>query len=128
MARISSGRAAGVTERLVGEVRKLPEEVWPMVRSHWCRPGCFTAMAGYLQSLPAAAAALASCGIPPGIPVTILSAADAPPERLREHAALAKASTRGRHIIASKSGHWILLDDPELVVDAVREMADTMRS
>jgi pimeloyl-ACP methyl ester carboxylesterase len=128
LARISSGRGAGVTERLVGEVRKLPQEVWPMVRSHWCRPGCFVAMAEYLQSLPAAAAALAACRIPPEIPITVLSASDAPPERLREHAAIAETSTRGRHIIASKSGHWILLDEPELVVDAVREMTGTMRS
>ena len=129
IARISSGRGASVTERLVGEVRKLPAEVWPMVRSHWCRPGCFNAMAGYLASLPASAAAVAASMIPPEIPITILSAADSPPGRLREHAAAAKTSLRGRHIVASKSGHWILLDEPELVVDAVREMiTDTMRS
>jgi pimeloyl-ACP methyl ester carboxylesterase len=128
LARISSGRAAGVTERLVGEVRKLPEEVWPMIRSNWCRPGCFTAMAEYLQSLPAAAAALAGCAIPQSIPITVLSASDAPPERLRAHAAMAQSSSRGRHIVASKSGHWILLDEPERVVDAVREMTGPMRS
>jgi pimeloyl-ACP methyl ester carboxylesterase len=128
VARISSGRGASVTERLVGEVRKLPEEVWPMVRSHWCRPGCFTAMAQYLQSLPAGAAAVAACMLPAEIPITILSASDASSERLREHATVAGASRRGRHIVASKSGHWILLDEPDLVVDAVREMIDTMRS
>jgi pimeloyl-ACP methyl ester carboxylesterase len=42
---------------------------------------------------------------------------------LREHAAIAAHSQNGRHIIAQKGAHWIHLDQPELVVEAVTEMA-----
>jgi pimeloyl-ACP methyl ester carboxylesterase len=52
----------------------------------------------------------------------VLSAANATPEQLKERDRLAHGSPRGRHIIAPKSGHWIQLDEPRLVVDAIREM------
>ena len=29
-----------------------------------------------------------------------------------------------RHVVAANSGHWIHLDEPELVVDAVRELIE----
>ena len=44
--------AARTLERLVGEVRKLPPEVHPMVKAHWSQPKCFTAMADYLGAFP----------------------------------------------------------------------------
>jgi pimeloyl-ACP methyl ester carboxylesterase len=125
---VSSGRGAGVTQRLVGEVRKLPEELWPLIRSHWCRPGCFTAMAAYLESLPANAVSRVAAFLPDHIPVTVLSAADASETSLAEHRSLAEGSRSGRHIIAEKSGHWILLDQPELVVASVKEMLEGCRS
>jgi hypothetical protein len=33
-------RRGGVAfaEQIVGEIRKLPPEVWPMIRSHWSDP------------------------------------------------------------------------------------------
>ena len=33
-------------------------------------------------------------------------------------------SSRGKHIIATKSGHTILWSEPELIVNAVRELID----
>jgi hypothetical protein len=42
--------------------------------------------------------------------------------------ALARRSTRGRHIVAHASGHWIPLDEPGTVVEAVREMVEQIRS
>src|SRR5262249_2895635 len=41
IARASSGSGAGFTERLVGQVQKLPRECWPMVQAHWCDPKSF---------------------------------------------------------------------------------------
>jgi pimeloyl-ACP methyl ester carboxylesterase len=41
---------------------------------------------------------------------------------------LAQLSTRGRQIIAMNSGHYIQLDRPDLVLDAVREVADEVKS
>jgi pimeloyl-ACP methyl ester carboxylesterase len=37
---------------------------------------------------------------------------------------LAQLSTAGTHVIAKNSGHYIQLDRPELVVEAVRQVVD----
>ncbi len=115
VARWSSGQAESVLSRLVTEVRKMPAETWPMVRAHWCQPKCFRAMGQYLESLPASSAEASEIGAPPAqIPVTILSAANSVPEQ------------RGKHVI-TRHGHWIHLDDPELVMQAIREMVELVR-
>lgn len=119
-----------VLERLIGEVQKLPPDVLPAVQALWCRPQSFRGMAAYLAALPACAASLAAAPAPGAlgnIPLVVLSAANSKPDRLREHEALARQSSRGVHRIASRGGHWINLDDPALVVDAVRELIDVAR-
>lgn len=114
-ARASGGGASPVTERLVGEVRKLPPELWPVIQAHWCRPESFTGMAEHLASLPAIAEA-ASRLPPPAVPTVVISGAHLTPEQLREHSRL------GRQIIAEGSGHWVHLDRPDLIIGAVREL------
>lgn len=121
VARASSGRGESVIARLVGEVRKMPPETWPMVRSHWCTPKSFIGMAAYLESLPASAAEAARLEVPENIPIIVLSAANSTPEQIEEREEGARRSVRGKHIVARESGHWIQLDEPELVVEAIRE-------
>jgi pimeloyl-ACP methyl ester carboxylesterase len=122
--KLSSGRGESVITRLVGEVRKMPPVTWPMVRAHWCLPKSFVAMAGYLESLPESAReAVAS----DSFPIIVLSASNAPPEQLKERDEIIRRSPHGRHTIARKSGHWIQLDEPELVVEAIREMAGSIK-
>jgi hypothetical protein len=33
-------------------------------------------------------------------------------------------SSRGRHIIAREGGHWLLLDQPEMVAEAIERVAE----
>ena len=127
VAKLSSGRGESVISRLVGEVGKMPPETWPMVRAHWCLVKSFLGLAAYLESLPASAAEAGAQVEPGNLPVIVLSAASSTPEQLKERDALARRSPHGRHIIAAKSGHWIQLDEPELVVQAIREMAELIR-
>jgi pimeloyl-ACP methyl ester carboxylesterase len=118
----SFGReAAGVLGRLVGEVRKLPPEVWPWAQAHWSQSRCFAALADYLAALPESAVQAAAAGTLKALPIIVLSAGDASEERLAEHRALARLSPLGEHRIARFSGHWIQLDQPELVVRAVQD-------
>jgi len=42
-------------------------------------------------------------------------------------AELAVLSPRGRHIIAEECGHYIQVDQPELVIDAIREVVEAVR-
>jgi pimeloyl-ACP methyl ester carboxylesterase len=121
VSRIFGSEAARVLDRLAGEVQKLPAETWPAVQAHWSEPKCFTSMAEHLAGLRKSAAEVARCGdIRRDIPVVILSAATQSEAYRQEHARMAARSAHGRHVVASGSGHWILLDEPDLVVDAIR--------
>ena len=48
--------------------------------------------------------------------------------RLEMQEALARLSSRSRHIIAEKSGHYIQRDQPQLVIDSVRHVVETTRA
>jgi pimeloyl-ACP methyl ester carboxylesterase len=120
-------RAAGTLERLVGEVRKLPPELYPAVQSHWCQPKCFHAMGEYLRVLDEEAAAIAAVVTPPEVPVVVISGGHQPASEIAAHRRLAAASPHGRHLIASRSGHWINFDEPEVIVDAVRALSTSLR-
>jgi pimeloyl-ACP methyl ester carboxylesterase len=127
IAKAASGRGESVASRLVNEVRKLPPECWPMVRSHWCDPKCFLGMAAHLESLPSNAAALEKLAALQAISLVILSAASATPAELEEREALAR-SHAGTHTVVSGSGHWILFDEPGVVIDAIRHIAQRSRA
>jgi pimeloyl-ACP methyl ester carboxylesterase len=112
ISRWSAGSGASATERLTGEVRKLPKEVWPMIRMHWCDEKCFSTMAEYLERSPANAEAAAAKPWPAHIPTIVLTVLTAVPD-------LPSGVT---HRLATRSGHWIQLDEPELVLAAIREL------
>lgn len=120
--------AAGTLERLVGEVRKLPPDVHPVVQALWCQPKCFHAIADHLTALERDAALMSTIVVPAAIPVVVISSGHQPEEWLAAHRALADASTRGRHVVAARSAHWVQFDQPALVVDAVRELVESARS
>jgi pimeloyl-ACP methyl ester carboxylesterase len=123
----SFGSAASDTvQRILGELAKLPPNTVRLIRERWGHPKFFLVMARYIQTLPACAAAVSGCDIPPPIPVTVISGAHQPPVRMAEHMAIAAHSWHGRHIVADKSAHWIHLDQPELIVAAARDMLALM--
>jgi pimeloyl-ACP methyl ester carboxylesterase len=71
----------------------------------------------------------------PEIPLVVLSAGKpdfgATEELLQTmqnlHTDLASESSQGIHIIADRSGHLIQLDEPELVIDAIRQIVEKVR-
>ena len=127
VARAFGPAAARTLERLVGEVRKLPPDVHPLVQALWCQPKCFDAMAGHLSALEETTAAVNRITSLGTIPVTIVSSGDHGDDTLAKHRALTRLSSDSRHIVARNSGHWIQFDEPDLVVAAVREMVERVR-
>lgn len=119
--------AVNVLERIVGEVRKLPAEILPVVKTLWCRPKCFKSMASHLASLPRSSAEMESCDLSGEIPVIVLSSGTHGPDYRMEHERLAHSLWSGAHRVASKSGHWIQLDEPEVVIAAIREVVESAR-
>jgi pimeloyl-ACP methyl ester carboxylesterase len=126
--RIFGPTAARTLERLVGEVRKLPPEVHPIVQALWCDPKCFHAMADHLAALERDRETIAAAIPPREVPLVVISSADQPAEQLAAHRRLAKESVSGRHIVATRSAHWIQFDEPELVVAAVRDLVESARA
>jgi pimeloyl-ACP methyl ester carboxylesterase len=113
-------------QRLVGEVRKLPPAVHPVVQEIWCQPKCFHAMAGHLGVLEREWKTLTALNPPPGIPVVVISSGNQPSDQIGEHRELAARSAQARHVVAARSTHWVQFDEPELVVAAVREIVESL--
>ena len=125
--RIFGSTAVRTLERLIGEVRKLPAEVHPVVQALWCQPKCFRAMANHLGVLEETAAVMREVTSLPDVPLVIISSGDQAPETIAAHRELARLSVQGRHLVAARSGHWIQFDEPELIVETIREIVDHTR-
>lgn len=127
LARASSGKGVSVTDRLVGEVRKLPPELWPVIKAHWCQPRGFDNMAEYLARLPE------TCALPlddsplHNLPLVVLSAEKTALAIVEAHRKTAALSSQGKHVIAEGSGHWVQLDRPDLIVSAALDVIEQMR-
>jgi pimeloyl-ACP methyl ester carboxylesterase len=125
--RIFGPTAARTLERLVGEVRKLPPEVHPVVQALWCDPKCFHAMADHLQALERDREAIATVVPPRDVPLVVISSQDQPAEQLALHQRVARESDNGRHLVARRSAHWIQFDEPELIVATVKDLVESSR-
>ena len=126
--RLFGSKATETVERILRELIKLPPETVRLIRARWSTPWFFWTMAGYIAALPRCSAQVIGKSIPEEIPVTVLSGAHQPESRLKEHAAIAAHSLQGRHLMAANSAHWIHLDQPELITEAVRAMAGRLQS
>ena len=126
-ARVFGPSAEKFLGRILGEVRKLPPETLPLVRMLWCQPRSFQSMARYVGALPASAAVVATLGGLGALPLAVLSGSHHSEPRAKEQEELARLSSNSKHLIAAESAHWIHLDEPELVVEAVREVVEQVR-
>jgi pimeloyl-ACP methyl ester carboxylesterase len=111
----AGGAGLTVMKRLAGEIGKMPRELWPMVAEHWSQPKSFLGMAAYFEALPECAREVFESPPLEEVPVIIMTPAGASP--------LTSVGRNVRHVVAEKSGHWIHLDQPELVLEAVRALA-----
>lgn len=124
VARVSARQGVSTLEHLAGEVSRLPADVRPMVRAHWSRPKTFQAMAAYLECLPHCARQAAQMPTPVDIPFVILSAGSATSAELAEREEWVAAShAPSRHVRIPGTGHWLQLERPELVVEAIQELS-----
>ncbi len=122
--RVFGSTAARTLERLIGEVRKLPPDVYPILQELWCQPKCFHAMADHLRVLEREGTSIGGLIPPRNIPVVVVSSGNQPPEQIAAHRQLAERSANGRHVVAARSAHWVQFDEPELIVGLVRELVE----
>ncbi len=119
--------AAAAVQRIAGEIRKLPPSILPVVRALWSQPKNFMALGQYFAALPVSAAQAAAVSSLGDLPLVVLSGDHHAAPYIDRQRDLAHLSSCGRHVVASDSGHWIHLDQPELVTRAIREVVAAAR-
>lgn len=128
VSRLFGPTVAHTLERLVGEVRKLPPAVHPIVQAHWSQPKCLNAMGEYLRALAEDSGIIAAAIPPRDVRVAVISSHNQPPEQMALHRELARATDAGVHVTAERSGHWVQFDEPDLVVRVIRQLIDAERA
>jgi pimeloyl-ACP methyl ester carboxylesterase len=108
-----------VLDRIKNEVGKMPREVWPIVASHWSRPGNFAGMRSHIEAVPDTVQEMHNAESIQNIPVLVLTPGKSTP---LSGACLCRIGNNVQQIIASSSEHWVHLDQPELVINSIREM------
>jgi pimeloyl-ACP methyl ester carboxylesterase len=101
----------------------LPANERAMASVFWVHEKFCLTIASQLENLPASAAHLAEAGNFSDKPVVILSAQSTPSRRRQEHLAIAQRLPQGHHLLAAQSTHWIMQDQPDLVIGAIHEVA-----
>jgi len=121
---ISRGGLSREDEGILAPLWKLPPETRKPLRLFWTQEKFFAALGSQIASISTSAAETldASADGYGDLPLVTISSTDPGDYRLRQQEALARLSRRGRHIVASKSGHWIPLDQPQVVIDAIEQV------
>ena len=66
-------------------------------------------------------------GLLPQVPLVVLTAGGHPPKMIELQDELAGRSTNSLHLTVSDTGHFIQLDQPKVVVDAIRHVVMAAR-
>lgn len=115
-------------QSLPGLLSKLPASDRAAIRSFWVRPWTVRALSSLIEEAPRSAVLVENATGDLGHrPLAVLTASSPSPERIRDQEEEARRSLCSRHVIAERSGHWIPLDEPELVVEAVRWVVNEAR-
>lgn len=89
------------------------------------RSAAQTANSGALGDIPLVVLSHDPDVLQPDLPEDLVKPTNDAWQQMQEE--LAHLSTTGKHVIAKNSGHYIQLDRPDLVVDAVRTVVDQAR-
>jgi pimeloyl-ACP methyl ester carboxylesterase len=108
-----------VLNRIKSEVGKMPREVWPVIAAHWSRPGNYAGMRSHVEAVPDTVLEMHNAESIKNIPVLVLTPGKSTPLSEEE---ISRIGNSAQQVIASRSAHWIHLDQPDLVIDSIREM------
>ena len=115
--RATGGR--NVLDRVTSELNKMPPSVWPIVAAHWSNPDYFRGMTAHVQGVPGTVTEMLNATPIVGLPVVLLTPGHS---KAISDVDLRKIGPHAQQLIAEKSGHWLHLDEPELVIEQIRDM------
>jgi len=99
--------------------RKMARKGAPPVPAHWSRPSLYAGLRSHIDAIPATVREMHMAEPIRGIPVTVLTPGNAAPLTQNQ---LDHIGDSVRQTIAQKSEHWIHLDEPDLVINAILTM------
>ena len=121
-------RATGghnVLERVTSELNKMPPAVWPIVAAHWSSPAFFRGMTAHIRGVPGTVMEMLDALPIVSMPVLLLTPGHA---KAISDGHLRKIGPDAEQLIAEKSGHWVHLDEPDLVINEIRNMVTGIRA
>ena len=119
----SRGALQRVDEEVMAPAAKLPSDVRAIAQRFWREAKFFEALGSQIESIGESAATVPVDQEFGDVPMVVVSGeTNSDAGQLARQERLAARSSRGRHVIARRSGHWIPLDRPDVVVAAVREV------
>ena len=118
---VSFGDFTPADEHVLVPAGKLPADVLDVAVRSWTHARFFDALGSQIASISQSARELPEADLAVPYPLVVISRGlDANLIEQDRHAALAATSASGQHLVAEGSGHWIPLDRPDLVIEAIR--------
>lgn len=108
-----------VLGRVTGELAKMPREVLPCIAAHWSRPDFYKGMRSHIEAVPGTVREMCNADPINIIPVLVLTPGQSTP---LGHEEISRIGSNVKQVIAAESGHWIQLDQPDLVIQSIFEM------
>jgi pimeloyl-ACP methyl ester carboxylesterase len=126
---ISRGGLEKEDAGIVAPAWRLPKLARKPLRQFWTQQKFYDALGSQIEFICQSAAETLDAGRDGygDLPLVTISSTDPGDYRMRQQEALARLSTRGRHIVASNSGHWIPLEEPQIVIDAIAQTLTEVR-
>lgn len=105
----------------------LPAREREMAPVFWVQSKFAVTIASQLENLPVSAASVRNPGATCDTKVVILTANSASERRRTGHAEMARRLPRAEHLLVANGGHWIMHENRELVIRAIRRIAEGTR-
>ncbi len=122
---VGGGGTRHVLGRVTEEVGKMPREVWPVVAAHWSRPSYYAGMRNHVAAVPDSVREMQQTAPIHETPVLVLTPDKSTPLSAE---CLARIGNNVSQVIVPRSAHWVHLDQPELVIDSIRQMVEAPNS
>lgn len=127
VALVSRGGLKRDDEEILAPVSRLPPDARAALKQMWSEPKFFDALGSQIEAIRQSASEVLEAGPIGDLPLVVVSATDPHPHHVMMQERLAGSSSQGRRVVAKSSGHWVPLDDPDVVAAAVRDIVNRVR-
>jgi pimeloyl-ACP methyl ester carboxylesterase len=126
---VGRGALTREDEMILAPVQRLPSEARRPLRQMWTERKFFDALGSQIATISESAREWVREGTPDhgDLPLAVVTSDRADDYRRRLDRELSRLSSVGRHVIAPHSGHWVPLDSPQAVIDAIASVVTDAR-